>query len=380
LDGIALGAYVGILILAGALARSARAVGLPGGPVVLAYGLLFGRTGLEIVSPRDLAPLLPALTIHVALVLGFLGHRLGCGMLRLPVGEVLRRSVPPLALTVCSLLAGTALLPVLLAGAEPDRSFGRFLLPLAFVFAAFPLLSLRDLRGRAPRDAGSLYLVAVVLFGAVRSFTPPLLWMRPFDPGLFWRGPVLILGESGALGVAVAVLHVFLTRRVRLPRVPVGLVLFVALAAASFRFDLWFPFAALGSGIVLGRTGEPEWRRPSPGPLFAEAPLLLIGGCVFAPDLFRDTVAGPAALHAVWLTVLLLAIRSRFPGGRHLVTGPGFLFLGLALTVRLDPRMGPLTRYTIDFALPAWVLARAVLRGVRWWETRASSRGRSAAG
>jgi hypothetical protein len=273
---------------------------------------------------------------------------------------------------VVALLAGTAVLPRLLAGAEPTRSFNRFLLPLSFVFAAFPLLSLRDLRGRTPDDAGSLYLVAPLLIGAVYSFTPPLLWMRPFDPGLFWRGPVLILGESGALGVALGVLLLALVRRAGWRAGPTALVAFAVLATAAFAWHLWLPFSALGTGIILGRAGEPGPRVPRPGLLFTEAPFLMLGGAVFAPDLFRQTVAGPALLHAAWLALLVLVIRWRVPGGRELVTGPGFLFLGLALAIRLDGRMGPLTRYTIDFALPAWVLVRATLRIVRWGERRYS--------
>ena len=370
MDWIALAAYAVCLAAATGVVALARLVRIPGGLAVLAVGLLLGRTGFEIVPASEVTRVLPGIHVHVAIVLGALGYRLGRGFLRLPGWVVIGRSLPPLLLTGGALLAGAAVLPILLADAEPGRSFGRFLLPLSFVFAAFPLLSLRDLRGRAPEDAGSLYLVAVILFGAVYSFTPPLLWMRPFDPGMFWRGPLLILGESGALGVGLAVLLLVLVRRLRLPRVPTMIAVFLLLAEACFRLDLWLPFSALGAGIVLGRTGEAELRIPRAGAIFSEAPFLLLGGWVFAPDLFRDTVAGPALLHALWLAVLLLAIRYRFPGGRHLVTGPGFLFLGLALTVRLDGRMGPLTRYTIDFALPAWLVLRGILRGIRAWEER----------
>ncbi len=370
LDWIALAAYAACLAVATTIVALARLARIPAGPVVLAAGLLLGRTGFEVLPASEMTRVLPGIHVHIAIVLGALGHRLGRGMLRLPAWVVVGRSLPPVLLTVGALLAGTALLPLLLADAEPGRSFGRFLLPLSFVFAAFPLLSLRDLRGHAPQDAGSIYLVAVLLFGAVYSFTPSLLWMRPFDPSVFWRGPLLVLGESGALGVGLAVFLLLLVRRLRLPRVPTLIVVFLALAEACFRFDLWLPFAALGAGIVLGRTGEPGLRVPRHGAIFSEAPFLLLGGWVFAPDLFRATVAGPALLHGVWLVVLLLAIRLRFPGGRHLVTGPGFLFLGLALTVRLDGNMGPLTRYTIDFALPAWVMLRGILWGLRRGEAR----------
>ena len=370
MDWLGLIAYAATLAAATAIVALTRRLRLPGGPVVLAVGLALGRTGIELVPAQEMTRLLPGVVVHVAIVLGVLGHRLGRGFLRLSIGEVLRRSLLPLVLTLGSLFAGLALLPVLLENAEPARSFNRFLLPLAFVFAAFPLLSLRDLRGRPPADAGSLYLVAVLLFGAVYSFTPSLLWMVPFDRGLFWRGPLLILGESGALGVGLAVLLRLLTRPLRLPGLPTTIAIFAAMTWLCFRFDLWLPFTALGAGIVLGRTSRAMPRWPMPGAIFSEAPFLLLGGWVFAPDLFRETVAGPALLHALWLTALLVAIRARFPGGRHLVSGPGFLFLGLALTVRLDPRMGPLTRYTIDFAIPAWLLARSVMRGLTWVERR----------
>ncbi len=370
MDWIALAAYAAVFVGATALAAVAKRLRIPGGPAALLAGLVLGRTGFEVIPAAAMLRTLDGIHVHVAVVLGVLGHRLGMGLLRLPGGEVVRRSLPPLFLTMISLLAGLAILPLVLADAEPTRSFNRFLLPLSFVFAAFPLLSLRDLRGRAPEDAGSIYLVAVLLVGAVWSFTPSLLWMRPFDPDLFWRGPLLVLGESGSLGVGLAVFWLFLARRLRLPRLALAAVLFGGLAWFCFRFDLWLPFAALGAGIVLGRAGERGFVALPARVVFSEAPFLLLGGWVFAPHLFRETVAGPAFLHAVWLALLLVVIRARFPGGRHLVTGPGFLFLGLALIVRLDGRMGPLTRYTIDFALPAWVLLRLLLRGMRAWEGR----------
>jgi len=352
-------AYGLVLLVAVLTLGLARLVRLPPVALALVVGLLLGRPGLDAVPVPAAQRALPGVMIHVAVLLGVLGFRLGQGMLRLPLGEVLRRSFPPLALAGGSLLVGVLLLPQLLPGAEPQRSFVRFTLPLASVFAVFPLLALRDIRGRAPADAGSLFLVAAGLVGAVWSFTPPLLSSH-VGPSEFWRGPILVLGESGALGVAAAVVALSLSRRARIARRIVAPVVLAAAAAAAFRLDLWPPFAALGFGAVLGRTGEPAWRVPHQA-IFSELPFVLLVAATFAPDLFLESVAGPAVLHALALAALLLVVRARVPGGRELVTGPGLLFLGLTLSVRLDGRMAPITRYAVDFALPAWIFLRVVM-------------------
>lgn len=351
--------YLGVVGLAAACHGLARVVRIPPAAIALAAGLALGRTGFELLSPDRVRDAHPAVVVHVAVILGAIGYRLGAGLLRLPLSEILRRTLPHLSFATAALLAAAAVFPVLLPEAEPQRSFFRFALPLACVFAAYPLLALRDLRGPPPRDVGSTFLVAVAMFGAVHSFTPSLLWGR-FDPGLFWRGPILVLGESGALGIAAAVLHLLLARRFRVPRVVVDLVLLVLLAEATVRVDLWLPFAALGFGAALGRAGEPAPGMPA-GPLFAETPFVLMVGLAFAPNLFAREMLFPALLVAVTLAALLALVRARMTGGRELVTGPGLLFLGLTLTVRLDPRMGPVALYVVDFALPAWALLRLVM-------------------
>jgi hypothetical protein len=231
------------------------------------------------------------------------------------------------------------------------------------VLAVFPLLALRDLRGRAPADAGSLFLVAAGLVGAVWSFTPPLLWYR-VGPSELWRGPVLVLGESGALGVGAAVAFLALSRRARVPRAVAAVLVLLAATAGSFRWDLWAPFVALGFGAALGRAGEAEWRLPHRA-VFSEVPFVLLVAITFAPDLFGESLAVPSLLFAAALGVLLVVVRAVVPGGRELVTGPGLLFLGLTLCVRLDGRMSPVTRYAVDFALPAWVLLRAEMAIIR---------------
>jgi hypothetical protein len=349
------------LVLLGALlcAGLARPLRLPPSVPALALGLLLGRTGVDAVPVPAAQETLPGVMLHVAMLLGVLGYRLGQGMLRLPLAEILRRSAPPLALAAASAGSAVLLLPLALPDAEAPRSVVRFTLPLACVFAVFPLLALRDIRGRAPADAGSLFLVASGLVGAVWSFTPQLLWSQA-EASLFWREPVLVLGESGALGVASAVVALALARRARIPRPIVMPVVLAAAAAAAFRLDLWPPFAALGFGAVLGRSGEAEWRIPHRA-LFSDAPFVLLVGVTFAPDLFLESVAGPAILHALALVALLLVVRARVPGGRELVTGPGLLFLGLTLSVRLDGQMTPITRYAVDFALPAWIILRIVM-------------------
>ena len=50
----------------------------------------------------------------------------------------------------------------------------------------------------------------------------------------------------------------------------------------------------------------------------------------------------------------------------------GLLFLGLALTVRLEGRMSPVTRYAVDFALPVWIALRSLLAVLRRVEERGS--------
>ena len=361
MDWISLAFYLVVLILAGVCHLLARLVRLPVAALALTAGLLLGRTGFEVVPASSMRALHPAVVVHVAVILGALGYRLGKGMLRLPALEIAGRSVLHLSLAAIGLLTGVVLFPILLPDAEPHRSFYRFALPLSFVFAAYPLLALRDLRGRPPVDVGSTFLVAVVLFGAVHSFTPSLLWAH-LDPGVFWRGPVLVLGESGALGVAAAVVHLLLVRRLRAPQRLTIVLLLMLLTAAAFRVHLWLPFAALGFGIALGRVDEPGPKVPAGGDwLFSETPFLLVVAGTFAPHLFRETMALPSVVVAGLLAALLIVVRGRMLGGRVLVTGPGLLFLGLTLTVRLDPRMGPVARYTVDFALPAWILLRLVM-------------------
>jgi hypothetical protein len=353
--------YGGVLALAGACHGLARFVKVPAVLIAVVAGLALGRTGFELLSVDRVRDAHPAVVVHVAVILGAIGYRLGCGLLRLPILEVLRRSLPHLSLATAGLLAGAALFPLLLPEAEPQRSYFRFALPLACVFAAYPLLALRDLRGPPPSDVGSTFFVAVALFGAVYSFTPSLLWGR-FDPGLFWRGPILVLGESGAIGIAAAVVHLLLSRKLRVPKGIVDLALLVLMAEATARVDLWLPFAALGFGAALGRAGEAAPRLPAARRwLFVETPFVLMVALSFAPHLFASQVAVPALLVATALVVLLVVVRSRMLGGRVLVTGPGLLFLGLTLTVRLDPRMGPVAHYIVDFALPAWILLRVVM-------------------
>ena len=190
---------------------------------------------------------------------------------------------------------------------------------------------------------------------------------------MFWRGPILVLGESGAIGIAAAVVHLLLARRLRVPRPIVDLLLLVLLAEATFRVDLWLPFAALGFGAALGRAGEPAPSLPAAGRwLFVETPFLLIVTTAFAPNVFVDSLVAPSVIVAAGLGVFLAVTRSRTTGGRELVTGPGLLFLGLTLTVRLDPRMGPIGRYVVDFALPAWVLLRLVMTGLERRDRRAA--------
>ncbi|MGH2570682.1 MAG: hypothetical protein ACRDGR_05610, partial [bacterium] len=267
--------YLGVVAAAVACRGLGRLVRVPAEVLAVAAGLALGPAGLELVSPDRARSLHPAVTVHVAVVLGAIGYQLGGGLLRLPLPEILRRSLPHLALAAAGLLAGSLLFPVLLPDAEPERSFFRFALPLACVFAAYPLLAVRDLRGPPPPDVGSTFLVAVGLVGLVHSFTPSLLWGR-LNPGLFWRWPILVLGESGALGIAAAVVHLLLARRLRVPRPVVDLVLLVLLAETATRVELWLPFAALGFGAALGRAGEPAPGVPARGRwLFDETPFLL---------------------------------------------------------------------------------------------------------
>jgi hypothetical protein len=293
---------------------------------------------------------------------------------------MLRRSVRPVALAVFALIVGAVALPLILPDLEPQRTYRRFLLPLACVFAAFPLLSIRDLRAKPGADAGATFLVAAALVGAVFSFTPPLLWRSSLEFRVLWRDPILVLGESGAFGVLAGVLYLAATRALQIPRYVAGVALLGAAMILSLVVALWPPFAALGFGAVLGRAGEPDL--PVPGAAkaaaYSELPFLLLVGLTFAPDLWRESLVGPSLWHAVYLGALLVAARWGTKQGRRLVTGPGLLFLGLALSVRLDTRMGPLMRATIDFALPAWVILRAGWATAAW-SSRLQARRREAA-
>jgi hypothetical protein len=356
-----------VLVLTAILARLGRLLRIPPALLVLAAGAILGRPWLEVVDFSTLPELLPAVTLHLTLVLAALGLMLGRGLLRLPVPEVLRRSGAPVLLALAAFLAGTAFLPRLIPDLYPKLSFRHFLLPLSFVFAEFPLLAVRDLRGRPPADVGSVFLVATALIGAVISFAPKFLWAPVFDMGEMWRGPILVLGESGALGVAIAVIFLALTRALRGPRWLFGTIALVGLAFACLRFQLWAPFGGLGFGIILGRAGEPGLPVPftDRGAPYSELPFAFLAAFCFAPDLWRGSLVLTSMLHAAWVTTILLIVRSRVPDGKRLVSGPGLLFLGLALAIRLDRRMGPLTRTTIDLALPAWIVARAALVLVR---------------
>jgi hypothetical protein len=342
--------------------------------VALATGLLLGHTGFDVVPAKSLPAALPFVYAQLSLVLALLGVRLGRGLLRLSLVEIIRRSVPPLAFAAVALLGGMVVLPRLLAGLQ--RPFDAFHLPFAFVLSALALLVLRDLRRRPPDDVGSVFLTAIVLVGAVHSFAPAFVWSSGLELGVLWRGPLLVLGESGALGVATAVAALLLTRRLRLPVLAVGTVLFAVAFWLALDWKLWPPFAALGFGIALGRAGMAELPVPFAGSpvLCSEIPLLLLAGMSYAPDLWRESLLLPSLAWAVAVTSLALAARAWLPRGRGLVTGPGLLFLGLAVAVRLDPRMGPLGRVTIDFAVPAWLVGRIAFTAV---QSRAATKIRS---
>ena len=361
-------AYAGILVLCLALHDLGRRTRIPAAAMALTIGLALGRTGFQVVDPAFVGEFLPPILVHVAFVLGALGVALGQGVLRLPLLEILRRSLRPVALAAVALLAGAALLPLLIPDLEPERTYRRFLLPLAFTFAAFPLLTVRDLRRRPGRDLGATLLVAATLVGAVYCYAPTLLWRAHLDPKVLWKEPILVLGESGAFGVATAVVYLLLTRPLRLPRAILGPVVFAGIMAMAFRYELWPPFVALGFGVILGRAGEPKLPLPfaERDGAFSELPFLLVAGLAFAPDLYFESLVAPSLLHAAYLALILVLARTRMPDGKRLVTGPGLLFLGLVLTVRLDKRMGPLMRATVDFALPAWVLIRGGWAAASW--------------
>ncbi len=352
--------YAAVIAGCVALHYATRRTRVPAAPLALVAGLAMGRAGTQWATPELLSGLLGPVLVHLGFLLGALGVALGQGVLRLSVPEVLRRSVRPVALAVFGLLVGVAALPVLLADLEPERTFRRFLLPLAFTFTAFPLLTVRDLRRPPTKDVGATLLVATTLVGAVYCWAPTLLWRAHLDAKVLWKEPVLVLGESGAFGVAGAVAFLWLTRKWRWPRLAVGTAALAALMALAFRYALWPPFVALGFGVILGRAGEARLPVPFAGRegAFSELPFLVAAGMAFAPDLWVESLVGPSLLHAMYLAAILVVVRWRVDRGKELVTGPGLLFLGLALAVRLDKRMGPLMRATMDFAVPAWVVIR----------------------
>lgn len=380
--------YGGVLVAAAALGWLGRRFGVPSPALAILAGLALGRAGFAVTDAKALPDVFRVLLVHLGVVFGALGVAAGQGFLRLPIPEVLRRSARPIALGAFSLLMGVVFLPLLVPDLEPTRPFRRFLLPLAVTFAAFPLLAIRDLRRRPGREVGATFVVASAFVGAVYSFAPMLLWRAGLDVKVLLREPVLVLGESGAFGVAVGVLYLALTRQVlrrgvrksppgassAVPRlvafvsVAIGTILFLALMERSLRYLLWPPFAALGFGAILGRAGE--LHLPLPGAdrdwVYSELPFVLLVGLAFAPDLWLESLVVPSLVHAAYLGAILVLVRTRTKEGRLLATGPGLLFLGLALTVRLDRRMGPLMRTTLDFALPAWVLLRLAWAAPGW--------------
>ena len=123
----------------------------------------------ETVSPALLHDLLPAVLLHLGFLFAALGLALGRGFLRLSIPDMLRRSARPVALAVFALVVGAVALPLILPDLEPDRTFRRFLLPLACVFAAFPLLSIRDLRAKPCRPGAP----------SARSESDDPGWFRP---------------------------------------------------------------------------------------------------------------------------------------------------------------------------------------------------------
>lgn len=353
--------YYGLVLLAAWLCRVAgRALRIPATLLTLLVGLLAGRTGLVLVAGSKLGLLLPGALVHVGALLAGLGARHGSSWLRKPLLRLLRECLLPLAAAGLFLFSGLILMEKTLPRTQPGAP--QVLVPLSVFLAALPLLAVRDLRG-TPRDGdGSHFLVAVTLIGALFSFAPVALWAPHTVPAAFWRNPILVLGESGALGAGLVVLGLFLTRRLRAPKLPVGIVLALVLLGACLRLKLWIPFATYGAGIALGRAAATlSFARFPSRALHDETPFVLIAGLSFAPDLFRDVLAPGSFLYSCGLASVVLWIRQRSPHGRELVTGPGLLFLGLTLTLRLDPELSPLPRYVIDFALPAWALTRFLL-------------------
>lgn len=360
MNGTAALFYLAIVVVALACHGVGRLASVSAAFVALLVGLVLGRTGFQVVEPMAYTKALPAVLLHLSIVLGAVGYRLGTGLLRLPLGVIVRRSLLPLAVALVAMTVAVLLVPRVLPDAEAHRPFLRFDFPLGCALGVLPLLAVRDLRGRPPSAGGSSFFVAIALFGAVASFSPHLIWAPVIDAATVWRSPIIVLGESGALGVALAVLHLFASRRLGFPRLAALVASAVGLVAIVDHAMLWMPFAALGYGIVLGRAGEP--RVPfGTGWMFAETPFLLLATLTFAPDLFVDDLAGPALGYAAGTAALVLAARAWHPRGPLMVTGPGLLFLGLAVVLRLDGRMSPITRYVIDFALPAWIVSRVAI-------------------
>ena len=151
------------------------------------------------------------------------------------------------------------------------------------------------------------------------------------------------------------------------PRLLLGTAWFALTLFFAFEWILWAPFAAVGFGITLGRAGEE--RLPvvfsEARALRAEWPLVVLFGLLFAPDIWRDSLINATLAYAIGTALLLVLAYRWLPGGRHLVTGPGLIFLGLAVAVRLDPRMGPIGRPVIDLALGMFLAARFTLPALR---------------
>ncbi|MDP6529440.1 MAG: hypothetical protein QGI43_07105 [Gemmatimonadota bacterium] len=360
--------YVVLAASGGAVYALARLLRLPATGVTLCAGVLLGRAGAEVLSFETLSRTMPGIVLHTGVLLGVVGHRLGEGMLRRPPHAILWGMVPPVALSAMALGVAVLALPDVLADPGSSKTLLPFFVPLAVALAPFPLLALRDFRSAPPANVGAIFLVSVLLVGVVYSSMPPLRWAQEYSARVLWRNPLLVLGESGALGLAAAIVYLLLVRRAR---VHGRLVLATMLLWGAWqvpRLLLWLPFVMLGFGIALGRTGETiastagrrEW-------FFHDAPLAFVAGLSFAPDLFREELAVPALVFSTALLAVTLAIRRALPTGRTLVTGPGALYLACALLLRWEPRTGGVGRYAIDFVLPAWVMLRVVFAWLEGW-------------
>jgi hypothetical protein len=252
------------------------------GMIYILLGLVFGESGLDILSREVLSGLLPL----VAFGLGWVGFLFGF-QLEFRYLKRFERSFQMLSLfqTFFVLVLSVGLLNWFLKRFFPEQS-GYFLYGMAVAFGLLLTLNspslVNAISGSLPSRGGHYFLVRflVSVSGFWGIFGLALLssfWHSPFFKGLLFLKGSLLFAAATLLSVGMGSLfHLLSRKRIREPDLLVimlGLVFFVSGAAFSFNF------APLYTGMVMGITFSNLTRRHEriyPLLLSTEKPLYII--------------------------------------------------------------------------------------------------------